>query len=64
MALADYVIRPRIVGGHGHGHPLLTLVALLGGIEVFGLAGLIIAPIVMSVSVAAFRLYEREMRTL
>ncbi len=62
-SLADYVIRPRIVGGHGHGHPLLTLIALLGGIEVFGLAGLVIAPIAMSVSVAAFRLYEREIRT-
>lgn len=62
-SLADYVIRPRIVGGGGHGHPLLTLIALLGGIEVFGLAGLIIAPIIMSVFVAAFRLYEREART-
>ena len=61
-SLADYVIRPRIVGGRGHGHPLLTLIALLGGIEVFGLAGLIIAPIVMSVFVAAFRLFEREVR--
>ncbi len=61
-ALADYVVRPRIVGARGHGHPLLTLIALLGGIEVFGLAGLIIAPIVMSVFVAAFRLYEREVR--
>ncbi len=61
-SLADYVIRPRIVGGHGHGHPLLTLIALLGGIEVFGLAGLIIGPIVMSVFVAAFRIYEREVR--
>ena len=48
-SLADYFIRPRIVGGRGHGHPLLTLIALLGGIEVFGLAGLVIAPVVMSV---------------
>lgn len=61
-SLADYVIRPRIVGGRGHGHPLLTLIGLLGGIEVFGLSGLIVAPIVMSVFVAAFRLYEREVR--
>ncbi len=61
-SLADYVIRPRIVGGHGHAHPLLTLIALLGGIEVFGLAGLIIAPIVMTMFVASFRLYEREVR--
>jgi predicted PurR-regulated permease PerM len=58
--LADYVIRPRIVGSHGHSHPLLTLISLLGGIEVFGLAGLVIAPMVMSLFVAALRLYERE----
>jgi predicted PurR-regulated permease PerM len=62
-SLADYVIRPRIVGRRGHGHPLLTLIALLGGIELFGLAGLVVAPIVMSVFVAAFRLYEREVRS-
>ncbi|CAN5908557.1 AI-2E family transporter [soil metagenome] len=61
-SLADYVIRPRLVGARGHSHPLLTLIALLGGIEVFGLAGLVIAPVVMSVFVAAFRLYEREVR--
>jgi predicted PurR-regulated permease PerM len=62
-SLADYVIRPRIVGSRGHGHPLLTLIALLGGIEVFGLAGLIVAPIIMSIFVAAFRLYEREVKS-
>ena len=42
---------------------VIALIALLGGIEVFGLAGLIIAPNIMSVFVAAFRLYEREVRT-
>lgn len=61
-SIADYWIRPRIVGSRGHGHPLLTLIALLGGIEVLGLPGLLVAPIVMSVFVAAFRIYERELR--
>lgn len=61
MALSDYVIRPRLIGGHGHGHPLLMLVALLGGLEVFGLAGLIVAPILMSLFLAALRIYEREL---
>jgi predicted PurR-regulated permease PerM len=60
MALADYVIRPRIVGARGHGHPLLMLVSLLGGIEVFGLAGLIVGPILMSIFVAVLRIYERD----
>ena len=60
MALSDYVIRPRLVGGKEHGHPLLMLIALLGGIEVFGLAGLIVAPMLMSLFLAALRIYERE----
>lgn len=60
MALSDYVIRPRLVGGKEHGHPLLMLVALIGGLEVFGLAGLIVAPMLMSMFLAALRIYERE----
>ena len=59
-SLADYVIRPRLVGKKGHGHPLLMLIALLGGIEVMGLAGLIVAPILMSLFLATLRIYERE----
>jgi predicted PurR-regulated permease PerM len=58
---SDYVIRPRLVGKRGHGHPLLMLVSLVGGIEVMGLAGLIVAPILMSLFVAVLRIYEREL---
>ncbi len=60
MALADYVIRPRLVGGKDHGPPLLMLIALIGGVELFGLAGLLVAPILMSLFLAALRIYERE----
>lgn len=63
MALSDYVIRPRLVGARGDTHPLLMLVALLGGLEVLGLAGLIVAPILMSLFLAALRIYEREIAT-
>jgi len=57
---SDYVIRPRVVGQRGQTHPLLMLVALLGGIEVMGLAGLLVAPILMSLFLAILRIYERE----
>jgi predicted PurR-regulated permease PerM len=56
--VTDYVIRPRLVGRSGRGHPLLMLVSLLGGIEVMGLAGLIVAPIVMSLFLAVLKIYE------
>jgi predicted PurR-regulated permease PerM len=61
MTATDYFIRPRLVG-RKVGHPLLVIIALLGGIEVFGLAGLIVAPILMSLFLAVLRIYEREMR--
>ncbi|HEY8087954.1 MAG TPA: AI-2E family transporter [Polyangiaceae bacterium] len=60
MAVSDYVIRPRLVGGRRQDHPLLTLLGLLGGIEVFGLPGLIIGPVIMSLFVAVLRIYERD----
>jgi predicted PurR-regulated permease PerM len=60
MAVSDYVVRPRLVGTKGQGHPLLMLIALLGGIEVFGLAGLIVGPVLMSLFLAIVRIYERE----
>jgi predicted PurR-regulated permease PerM len=59
MTGTDYLIRPRLVG-RKVGHPLLVLVALLGGIEVLGLPGLIVAPVLMSLFVAVLRIYERE----
>ena len=58
----DYAVRPRLVGKKGHGHPLLMIVSLIGGIEVMGLAGLIVAPIVMSLFLAVLKIYERERR--
>jgi predicted PurR-regulated permease PerM len=60
MAVSDYVVRPRLVGSKGQGHPLLMLIALLGGIAVFGLAGLIAGPVIMSLFLAIARIYERE----
>ena len=61
VVVCDYVIRPRLVGSKGKGHPLLMLIGLLGGIEVFGLTGLIVGPVIMSLFVAILRIYEREL---
>jgi predicted PurR-regulated permease PerM len=56
----DYIIRPRLMGRKGRGHPLLMLVSIIGGIGVMGPAGLIAAPIVMSLFLAVLRIYEAE----
>jgi predicted PurR-regulated permease PerM len=60
--IADYVIRPRLVGGGGHLPSLVTFTALLGGVQVFGLKGLIVGPVLMSLAIAVLRLYAVEAR--
>jgi predicted PurR-regulated permease PerM len=60
VGLGDYVVRPRLVGRKGRGQPLLMLVAALGGIEVFGLAGIVVGPVLMSLFLAILTIYERE----
>ena len=62
VGFSDYVIRPHLVGGETL-PVLLVFIALFGGLEVFGLGGLIVGPIVVSLAVAVLRLYAREEKT-
>lgn len=59
VGFCDYVIRPRLVGDEGM-PVLLTFLGLFGGLEVLGLSGLIVGPVVMALAVAVLRLYVRE----
>ena len=59
LGLSDYVIRPRLVGDE-ESVALLMFVALFGGVEAFGLSGLIMGPVVVALAVAVLRLYAKE----
>jgi predicted PurR-regulated permease PerM len=57
---SDYVVRPRLVG-RGKGIPsVFMFIALFGGVSVFGIIGLILGPVAVSLSLAVLRTYERE----
>ena len=60
--ISEYVVRPRLVGKVGQLPSVVTFTALLGGVQVFGLIGLIVGPIVMSLAMAVLRLYATEAR--
>lgn len=57
--LSDYVLRPRLVGGEEL-PTIVTFIALFGGIEVFGVEGLIVGPVIMALGIAILRIYSRE----
>jgi predicted PurR-regulated permease PerM len=60
VGVSDYILRPWLVGGHGEMPALLTFASLFGGVEVFGLVGLILGPLLMSIALALLRIYARE----
>lgn len=60
VGVSDYVIRPRLVGSESAAPALVTFAALFGGVEAFGLKGLVLGPVLMSLALAVLRLYGRE----
>jgi predicted PurR-regulated permease PerM len=56
----DYIISPRILGGHVGLHPIWAIVALLTGNALMGLAGMIIAvPVAASIQIAIITLIPK-----
>ncbi|MGE5182883.1 MAG: AI-2E family transporter, partial [Acidobacteriota bacterium] len=62
IGVCDYIIRPMLVRGEGKTPTLVTFAALFGGLEVFGLKGLILGPVLMALALAVLRLYAAETR--
>jgi predicted PurR-regulated permease PerM len=56
----DNFVQPQFIGGRAKIHPLLILLALLGGLEFFGFVGLILGPVVLAVSLALIRIYKDD----
>lgn len=54
----DNFLRPVLVGKDTSMHPLLVLLSTLGGIAVFGISGFIIGPIIASLMLAFWEMYE------
>jgi predicted PurR-regulated permease PerM len=60
IAGADNVLRPLLLKGEAHIHPLLTFLSILGGITYFGFLGFILGPVVLSFLMTLFEIYKRD----
>lgn len=56
----DNLIRPKIIGSTGNIHPAIALLGVLGGLEVFGLFGLIIGPLILAITYVLVEIYISE----
>ena len=59
IGMADNVLRPWIVSGRVHLHPLLVFISLLGGAQAFGFLGLFIGPAALSVTIVIFEFLKQ-----
>jgi predicted PurR-regulated permease PerM len=52
IGLLDNVLRPRLVGQKTRLHELVVFFSVLGGLQVFGVLGLIVGPVVVAITLA------------
>lgn len=64
VSLADNVVRMYVLNTDAQLHPLLALVSVLGALDVFGLWGIFIGPIIASCFTAALQIFNQEVHTL
>lgn len=61
----DQILAPRILGGHVGLHPILSILALMGGNALFGIAGMLLAvPIAASIQVVVLHVVPRLARNI
>jgi predicted PurR-regulated permease PerM len=58
ISTIDNIIRPWLVGKDTQMHPLMVFLSTLGGVLVFGLTGFIIGPVITSLLMAFWEMYE------
>ncbi len=55
----DNILRPRLVGQRAGFHDLIIFFSVLGGIQVFGILGLFVGPVVVAVALAIVEVFRQ-----
>ena len=58
----DNLLRPFLMQGNSGMNTLLIFFSLIGGLQVYGLMGIIYGPIIFSLTLVLYRMYETEFR--
>ena len=62
ISTVDNVLRPILIGKDVEMHPLLIFLSTLGGIILFGFSGFVIGPVITSLLIAIWEMYEEFYR--
>ncbi len=59
IGMIDNVLRPRLVGERTRLHELVVFFSVLGGLQVFGVLGLVVGPVVVAISLSLLEVFKR-----
>jgi len=62
IGLVDNLLRPIIISGKTHQHPLLLFFSVLGAVHAFGFIGIIAGPIILSLAQSALDIYRMTLK--
>jgi predicted PurR-regulated permease PerM len=57
VTIADNIVRPMLLRNRTHLNELLLFISVLGGLEVFGMLGLVAGPTIVAAAMGVFRVY-------
>lgn len=60
ISISDNLLRVKLIGGRSDVHPLTVLIGIIGGINLFGLVGIFIGPIALSLLITFFKDFSGE----
>ena len=58
----DNLLRPLLMQGSAGMNTLMIFFSLLGGIQLFGLIGLIYGPLIFAITIVLFNIYDEEFK--
>jgi predicted PurR-regulated permease PerM len=60
VSMVDNILKPKIIGSKANVHPALILLGVIGGINFFGIVGIIVGPVIMAMFSTALETYLKE----
>lgn len=62
ISMVDNLLRPFFISAKTNIHPLLLFFAVLGGIQAFGLAGLVVGPLIATLCLTLIEIYTQGIK--
>jgi predicted PurR-regulated permease PerM len=59
ISTIDNIIKPKIIGKKTDIHPLVILLGILGGVHFFGLIGILLGPLIISITIILIKMYNK-----